>query len=237
LQLVAKLTERVTVSHKLRKNLTGAAQYIENFKHRKTLVGLMNIAFQDKAVPSELHEFIASLHKLPLLVNTWYDDAMQLAMAQHTNWGQVQGVSQAEHYGEWVRYYTAQGEMSDADAAKKWQTLLYCPLGSSSPAQNFIVSDSDYVEILTEIDIQTPIPPIVQQRRIGKNFLFLGCRFRNQLDRIFARQIIKRSSFKHWAVIEGELTKNEVRFLGEMNITRIELPLGEALAQFSRVIA
>jgi hypothetical protein len=232
LQLVAKLTERVTVSHKLRKNLTGAAQYIENFKHRKTLVGLMNIAFQDKAVPSELHEFIASLHKLPLLVNTWYDDAMQLAMAQHTNWGQVQGVSQAEHYGEWVRYYTAQGEMSDADAAKKWQTLLYCPLGSSSPAQNFIVSDSDYVEILTEIDIQTPIPPIVQQRRIGKNFLFLGCRFRNQLDRIFARQIIKRSSFKHWAVIEGELTKNEVRFLGEMNITRIELPLGEALRNF-----
>lgn len=233
LQLVTKLTERVTVSHKLRKNLTGAAQYIENFKHRKTLVGLMSTAFQEKASPSEMHKFIASLHKLPLLVNTWYDDAMQLAMAQHPDWGQVQGVSQAEHYGEWVRYYTALGEMSDAEAAKKWQTLLYCPLGSSSPAQNFIVSDSDYVEILTEIDIQTPIPPIVQQRRIGKNFLFLGCRFRNQLDRIFARQIIKRSSFKHWAIIEGELTKNEARFLGELNITRVDLPLGEALLQLS----
>ena len=233
LQLVTKLTERVTVSHKLRKNLTGAAQYIENFKHRKTLVGLMSTAFQDKASPSEMHKFIASLHKLPLLVNTWYDDAMQIAMAQHPDWGQVQGVSQAEHYGEWVRYYTAQGEMSDAEAAKKWQTLLYCPLGSSSPAQNFIVSDSDYVEILTEIDIQTPIPPIVQQRRIGKNFLFLGCRFRNQLDRIFARQIIKRSSFKHWAIIEGELTKNEARFMGELNITRVDLPLGEALLQLS----
>ena len=233
LQLVTKLTERVTVSHKLRKNLTGAAQYIENFKHRKTLVGLMSSAFQDKASPSEMHKFIASLHKLPLLVNTWYDDAMQIAMAQHPDWGQVQGVSQAEHYGEWVRYYTAQGEMSDAEAAKKWQTLLYCPLGSSNPAQNFIVSDSDYVEILTEIDIQTPIPPIVQQRRIGKNFLFLGCRFRNQLDRIFARQIIKRSSFKHWAIIEGELTKNEARFLGELNITRVDLPLGAALLQLS----
>lgn len=237
LQLVTKLTERVTVSHKLRKNLTGAAQYIENFKHRKTLVGLMSTAFQEKASPSEMHKFIASLHKLPLLVNTWYDDAMQLAMAQHPDWGQVQGVSQAEHYGEWVRYYTAQGEMGDAEAAKKWQTLLYCPLGSSSPAQNFIVSDSDYVEILTEIDIQTPIPPIVQQRRIGKNFLFLGCRFRNQLDRIFARQIIKRSSFKHWAIFEGELTKNEARFLDELNIKRLDLPLIQALEQFSRIAA
>jgi hypothetical protein len=233
LQLVTKLTERVTVSPKLRKNLTGAAQYIENFKHRKTLAGLMNTAFTDKARPAELHEFIASIPKLPLIVDTWYDDAMQQALAKNPSWGQVQGVSQAEHQGEWVRYYTAQGALTDADAAKQWQTLLYRPLGSSSPAQNYIVSDSDYVEILTEIDIQTPIPPIVQQRRAGKNFLFLGCRFANQLDRIFARQIIKRSSGKHWAIIEGDLTGNEARFLEEMNIIRLDILLSEAMSRLS----
>jgi hypothetical protein len=231
LQLVAKLTERVTVSHKLRKNLTGAAQYIENFKHRKTLVGLMKSAFEGKSVPGDIHEFIASLHRLPLVVDAWYDDAMQLALAQHPDWGQVQGVSQAEHQGEWVRYYTAQGELTDAATAAKWQTLLYRPLGSSSPANNYIVSDSDYVEILTEIDIQTPIPEIVQQRRIGKNFLFIGCRFASQLDRIFALQIMKRSSEKHWALIEGELTKNEARFLEEQNITRLDIPMTALLNQ------
>lgn len=238
LQLVAKLTEKVTVSHKLRKNLTGAAQYIENFKHRKTLVSLMNTAFPGNAKPAEPHEFIASLHQLPLVVDAWYDDAMQNALAQSRsqggeaksgNWGQVQGVSQAEHHGEWVRYYTFKGELTDAEAAKKWQTLLYRPLGSSSPAQNYIVSDSDYVEILTEIDIQTPIPEIVQQRRVGRNFLFLGCRFGYQLDRIFARQIMKRSSDKHWALIEGELTKNEKRFLQEQNITRLDMPISALL--------
>ncbi len=231
LQLVAKLTERVTVSHKLRKNLTGAAQYIENFKHRKTLSGLMNTAFQDKAAPGELHEFIASLHKLPLVVDTWYDDAMQLALAQHPDWGQVQGVSQAEHHGEWVRYYNAQGKPSDAESANNWQTLLYRPLGSSAPEQNYMVSDSDYVEILTEIDIQTPIPPVVQKRRLGKSFLFLGCRFAHQLDRIFARQIMKRSSFQHWAFIEGELSRNEERFLKEQNITRLDMPVSALLGQ------
>jgi hypothetical protein len=231
LQLVAKLTERVTVSHKLRKNLTGAAQYIENFKHRKTLVGLMKAAYESKSTPTELHEFIASLHQLPLIVNAWYDDTMQLALAQNPSWGQVQGVSQAEYQGEWVRYYTAQGELTDAEAAKKWQTLLYLPLGSSSPANNYIVSDSDYVEILTEIDIQTPIPEIVQQRRVGKNFLFIGCRFAYQLDRIFALQIMKRSSDKHWALIEGELTKNEARFLEEQNITRLDMPMTMLLNQ------
>jgi hypothetical protein len=225
LQLVAKLTEKVTVSHKLRKNLTGAAQYIENFKHRKTLVGLMKAAFEGKSTPAEIHEFIASLHKLPLVVDAWYDNAMQLALANHPNWGQVQGVSQAEHHGEWVRYYTAQGELTDAAAAANWQTLLYRPLGSASPANNYIVSDSDYVEILTEIDIQTPIPELFQQRRVGKNFLFIGCRFGYQLDRIFAKQIMKRSSDHHWALIQGELTKNEARFLKEQNITRLDLPI------------
>ncbi|MGC2458157.1 MAG: SIR2 family protein [Gallionellaceae bacterium] len=230
-QLIARLTERVTVSHKLRKNLTGAAQYIENFKHRKTLSGLMNTAFQSKAAPGELHEFIASLHKLPLVVDTWYDDAMQLALAQHPDWGQVQGVSQAEHHGEWVRYYNAQDKPSDAESANNWQTLLYRPLGSSAPEQNYVVSDSDYVEILTEIDIQTPIPPVVQKRRLGKSFLFLGCRFAYQLDRIFARQIMKRSSFQHWAFIEGELSRNEERFLKEQNITRLDMPVSALLAQ------
>lgn len=237
LDLVAKLTERASVPHKIRNNLTAAAQYIENFKHRKTLAGLMNSAFGEPAKPAELHEFLASLHSLPLIVDAWYDDAMQQALAQHPNWGQVQGVSQAEHHGEWVRYYTAQGELTDAGAAQQWQTLLYRPLGSSSPAQNYIVSDSDYVEVLTEIDIQTPIPELVQQRRKGRNFLFLGCRFAYQLDRIFARQIIKRSSDKHWAVIEGELTRNEKRFLEELNITRLDMPLSEALMQLTGVTA
>jgi hypothetical protein len=235
LQLVAKLIERVTVSHKLRKNLTGAAQFIENFKHRKTLVGLMKAAFEGKTPPTELHEFIASLHKLPLVVDAWYDDTLQRALAQHPSWGQVQGVSQAEHHGEWVRYYTAEGVLTDAATAAKWQTLLYCPLGSSSPANNYIVSDSDYVEILTEIDIQTPIPQAVQERRAGKYFLFIGCRFAYQLDRIFARQIMKRSSDKHWAIIEGDLSKNEKRFLEEQNITRLDMPLLDLIEKLNTV--
>ncbi len=225
LALVARLTENASVPHKIRKNLTAAAQYIENFKHRKTLSRLMNAAFEIPARPTPLHETFARMHTLRLIVDAWYDDAMQQALEQNPSWGQVQGVSQAEHHGEWVRYYTARGETADAAAAQNWQTLLYRPLGSVSPAQNFIVSDSDYVEVLTEIDIQTPIPEIVQLHRTGKNFLFIGCRFANQLDRIFARQVIKRSSGKHWAVINGELTRNEAKFLHELNIIRLDTPL------------
>jgi hypothetical protein len=105
--------------------------------------------------------------------------------------------------------------------------LLYKPIGSRSPAGNYIVSDSDYVEVLTEIDIQTPIPPAVQAWRSGRHFLFLGCRFDDQLSRSFARQIMKRSSGEHWAVLPQEPTRMEARFLQEQSITRIAMPLAE----------
>jgi hypothetical protein len=102
-----------------------------------------------------------------------------------------------------------------------------------TPKSNFLVSDSDYVEVLTEIDIQTPIPEKVQQIRTGRNFLFLGCRFMYQLERIFAFQTMKRSSDKHWAVLPDELTKNERRFIQRYNVERIEMPLAEFLAVFA----
>ena len=78
-----------------------------------------------------------------------------------------------------------------AGARRPGRTLVYKPIGGHQPAGNYLVSDSDYVEVLTEIDIQTPIPPEVQALRSGRNFLFLGCRFDDQLTRSFARQIMK----------------------------------------------
>ena len=226
--LVKLLTSKVSVPHKIRNNLTAAAQFIENFKHLKSVVSLMSDAYSPSVSPNTLHQYLAKLSKKPLLiVDTWYDDAMSKALAQHTNWGQIQGVSQSEHFGTWVNYFDANGDAAEALAADIWDVILYKPLGSILPAKNFIVSDSDFVEVLTEIDIQTPIPARVQELRTGANFLFLGCRFNNQLTRTYARQVMKRSSDKHWAVIEGPLTRMEQKFIAEQNITRIDMPLAQ----------
>ncbi|MFA5985603.1 MAG: SIR2 family protein [Methylococcaceae bacterium] len=230
--LVEQITAKVTVPHKIRNNLTAACQYVENFKHRKTLVSFMSDAFQGKPAPTFLHNYLASMAKpLPLIVDVWYDSTMATALQGRTNFGQIQGVSRAEHFNEWVHYYNADNTPAEESAAAQWGTILYKPLGSIAPDKNFIVSDSDYVEVLTEIDIQTPIPEVVQQLRTGRQFLFLGCRFRNQLERSFARQIMKRSSDKHWAVLLEEPTRNELRFMLEQNIEPIKIPLDEFAEQ------
>jgi hypothetical protein len=232
--LVAVMTAKVSVPHKIRAKLTQAAQFIENFKHRKSVVMIMDEAYASVPVPSPLHRALAA-SGATLWVDTWYDDTLLAALKAarpQGGWHQLQGLSQSEHFGQWTADYDAEGHVADAPAGDS-TPLLYRPIGGRSPASNYLVSDSDYVEVLTEIDIQTPIPAVVQERRKGKGFLFLGCRFDDQLTRSFARQIMKRSSDTHWAVLPDEPTRMEARFLEEQGITRIPLTLADFATQLT----
>lgn len=235
--LVAVMTAKVSVPHKIRQKLTQAAQFIENFKHRKSVVMIMDEAYASVPAPSPLHRALAA-SGATLWVDTWYDDTMLAALKAarpQGGWHQLQGLSQSEHFGQWTADYDAEGHVADTPATDA-TPLLYRPIGGRSPASNYLVSDSDYVEVLTEIDIQTPIPAVVQERRKGKGFLFLGCRFDDQLTRSFARQIMKRSSDTHWAVLPDEPTRMEARFLEEQGITRIPLSLADFAAQLTEAL-
>ena len=228
LALVAVLTAKVSVPGKIKNRLTAAAQFIENFKHRKSLVKAMDEAYASAPTPSALHQWIAAL-PAPLVVDAWYDDTLRGALAARSDWAEVQGLAQSEHFGTWTGWYDATGAACP-DPVSTAKTIYYKPWGGHAPASNYLVSDSDYVEVLTEIDIQTPIPAEVQQRRGTLGFVFLGCRFNDQLPRAFARQIMKRSQGPHYAVMAEEPTRMEARFFEEQGITRIALPLAAVAA-------
>jgi len=216
-------------------NAWAAAQYVESRRFRDTLVLWMREAFAQPVAPSAFHRWLAGLG-LPLIVDSWYTAEMRRALADGaSDWIEAQGISRA-HIGEdqWFRFYNAAGERVSAQQGGVARTLLYTPHGSVLPAGNFLISDADYVEVLTEIDIQTPIPEEVRQRRTGKSFLFAGCRFHDQMLRSYAKQISKRSSDRHYAIVDvASLTRNEARFLDEYDIAVIDLDLGEALARLS----
>lgn len=237
-ELAQRLNARVTAPGRIRSQLTAVAQFIESRRHRKTLDGILNDLFKDPVPATPVHQWLDALPAPPMIVDVWYDNALGSLLTADAgrSWGQIQGLSHPQGVGEWVKYYAPNGAEVDAAAASGWETLLYKPSGSAAPAGNYLISDSDFVEILTEIDIQTPIPAIVQDRRKDKHFLYLGCRFDQELQRTFGRQIAKRSSGKHWAVIEGELSKNEARFLDQQNITRLDLPLDEAVRRIAEAM-
>ena len=62
--LVDRLTAKASVPHKIKKNLTAAAQFIENFKHRKTVAGAMTEAFRAEVAPTALHRHLAAFPAL-----------------------------------------------------------------------------------------------------------------------------------------------------------------------------
>jgi len=227
--LAAFFGAKVALPRRARGNAWAAAQHIESNKHRSTVTALMAQAFGPTVAPTALHRHLASL-SLPMIVDTWYDGAMRAALESRPDWGEVQGITRAG-IGEdrWYRFYDGQGKEIDRTAATDWTTVLYKPHGSIVPAKNFLISDADYVEVLTEIDIQTPIPDVVKERRTGRSFLFIGCRFNDQLLRTYARQITKRSADAHYALVEPEtLSRNELRFLVEQGLTPLAIALPRA---------
>ena len=228
-ELAAFFEAKVALPRRARGNAWAAAQHIESNKHRSTVTALMTEAFATPVEPTPLHRHLASLRP-PMIVDAWYDGAMRAALGGRSDWGEVQGITRAG-IGEdrWYRFYDSVGAEADRAAAAGWSTLLYKPHGSIAPARNFLISDADYVEVLTEIDIQTPIPDAVKDRRTERSFVFMGCRFNDQLLRTYARQITKRSATLHFAIVEPEtLTRNELRFLIEQGLTPIAIPLAQA---------
>ncbi|MGF6695653.1 hypothetical protein OKW38_000264 [Paraburkholderia sp. MM5496-R1] len=108
LALAEIITAKVSVLHKIRTRLTQAAQFIENFKHRKSLVSVMNEAFAMTPTPSALHCALAQARP-------------------QGGWAQSQGLSQAEHFGHWFAAYSADGALLDDVPASG--ALLYKPAG------------------------------------------------------------------------------------------------------------
>jgi hypothetical protein len=212
-------------------NLWAVAQFVESRRFRATLNAIVERAFEGGVRDNPVHAWVATARP-PLVVDAWYDDGLLGAYAARSqSWGWTQGVSRnGEWIDIWTRAYGADGVERPEGPDGDWRSLVYKPHGMARKGSSFLMSDSDYVEVLTEIDIQTPIPEEVRRRRQARGFLFLGCRFDDQMLRIFARQILKRSGGRHVAVIEGPLTRMEAKFLAEQGIQRVDLPLDEAVA-------
>jgi hypothetical protein len=228
--LAAFFATKVALPKRAKGNAWASAQHIESMKHRSTVSTLMSQAFDVKIEPTPFQKYLASL-KVPMIVDTWYDGAMRAAFADRSDWGEAQGITRAGVTEDrWYRFYDAAGAETPKEKAESWTTVLYKPHGCVDPAKNYLISDADYVEVLTEIDIQTPIPEVVKNLRTERNFLFIGCRFHDQMLRTYARQIMKRSGSAHYAIVDPEnLTKNELKFLTVQGIAPLFAPLPRAL--------
>jgi len=100
--------------------------------------------------------------------------------------------------------------------------ILFKPMGTPRPEGNFIASDADYVDYITELMGGFAIPTFLKQYRPEKQYLFLGMRLTRDSERMVMSDITYGAgSPRGWALIP-EPNAKEARFCKRMGIEIIE---------------
>jgi hypothetical protein len=107
--------------------------------------------------------------------------------------------------------------------------VLYKPMGSPIPDANYIASDADYVDYITELMGGFAIPTFLKEYRKEKEYLFLGLRLTRDTERMVQSDITYTTSdFKGWALIP-EPNDKEKRYCKRQGIEIIEADVADFL--------
>lgn len=97
--------------------------------------------------------------------------------------------------------------------------ILFKPMGTPLPEPNFVASDADYVDYITELMGGFAIPPFMKELRKNKKYLFVGMRFLRDTERMVLSDIIYDAASEPtgWALIPDP-TDKELRYCDKKNI-------------------
>jgi hypothetical protein len=100
--------------------------------------------------------------------------------------------------------------------------ILFKPMGTPKPEANYIASDADYVDFITELMGGFSIPPEVKELRKGKQYLFMGLRMNRDTERMVLSDVIYAAAEPAgWALIANP-TDKERRFCKKQKLEVIE---------------
>jgi len=131
-----------------------------------------------------------------------------------------------------IFYYNGTSyEEIDQDAMDHSLPILFKPHGSPLPEANYVATDADFVDYLTELRGGFGVPAHLKQYRKEKQYLFMGVRFTKDTIRMVMADIALDAAqpTMGWALIT-EPTKKEKRYCARMGIEIIEAEISDFLA-------
>jgi hypothetical protein len=107
--------------------------------------------------------------------------------------------------------------------------ILFKPMGSPIPDANYIASDADYVDYITELMGGFAIPSFLKEYRKDKQYVFLGIRMTRDTERMVLSDIIYAAKeAKGWALIP-EPNDKERRFCKRLGVEIVEADISDLL--------
>ena len=204
-----------------------AAMNLENKKGRSFITRFFNDTYLNKQwTTARLHRWLADIN--PGWVVDINRDTQLIDLYQNRPHILIQGLSRVAGTDYRYKIFNFDGETYtgiDQSQVMAGLPILFKPLGCPVPEANFIASDADFVDYITELMGGFAVPEFIKLYRQNKQYLFLGMRFTRDTERMVMGDIIYAadSEVAGWIFIE-EPTDKERRFCKLKKIQIIEQP-------------
>ncbi|MEW6678537.1 MAG: SIR2 family protein [Pseudomonadota bacterium] len=230
--LILAMNNGQPMAPKLMYEFPRAAMNVELKKGRSTLTKFLDRTYRDTVwSPSPLHTWLADLG-LPYVVDVNRDTLLQTAYAgrPHTLIVGVARIAGTAYRFKVYHYDGAAYREVEQDAVDTTLPVLFKPLGTPLPQSNYIASDADFVDYITELMGGFAIPGFLKRMRQGRRYLLLGLRLNRDTERMVLADIrFGAAQPAGWALMP-EANDKEKRFLDKLGIELVPAGVAELLA-------
>lgn len=209
-----------------------AAMNIELKKGRSTVTRFMTGLYGRPGWRAgALHRWLAEIAP-PYLIDSNRDSLMQRLYGERPHL-LIQGVSRiggTEFRFKIFQWDGAAYEEVAQETADTSLPILFKPLGCSEPEPNFVASDADFVDYITELMGGFAIPSFVKAARQGRRYLFLGLPMTRDTERMVLSDMIYAAAEPAGYAVIAEPTEKEVRFCANKGIQIVRASMAEVAA-------
>lgn len=228
--LILAMNDGKPMAPRLMYEFPRAAMNLENKKGRKFIERFLNTTYGDRQwTRSAFHQWLADLHA-PYIIDINRDTQLQELYADRDHI-LVVGVARiiGTHYRFRIYEFRVGSVYREIDQVEVDTSLpvLFKPMGSPMPEANYIASDADYVDYITELMGGFAIPAFLKEHRIDKQYLFAGMRLQRDTERMVLSDIIYGAAEPvNGFVLLPEPTDKERRYCNKRHLAIIEADIG-----------
>ncbi len=235
--MILALNNGRAMSPRLMYEYSRAAMSLEQRKGREFIIQMTNHIYSSKEYDLPASYKWLSQIKPKYVIDTNMDDSLQKVYAD-TEHFLITGVSRiTADYDRFIIYKYDLEKKEYIQIEKEALTLdlpiLFKPMGSTKPQMNFIVSDADFVDWLTEAMGGYALPPQLKEFRANKEYLFMGVDFSRDTFRMVANEITIGLKGGITLLNKEELTKKEDKFIKTHNLENLKLSLSEFIENYA----
>ncbi|THF56910.1 SIR2 family protein [Pseudothauera rhizosphaerae] len=224
-ELILALNNGQPMAPRLMYEFPRAAMNIELKRGRSTVNrSLLGIYGDNGWSEAAVHRWLAE-QKLPYVIDLNRDTGLQKLYADrpHTLIVGTARIASGLRYKlyrhDGQAYGPATAEESEIDTSAP---ILFKPCGTPWPEPQWIASDADYVDYITELMGGFAIPPFLKERRQGLKYLVVGARLNRDTIRMLLSDFIYGAAQPSgWALI-AEPNDKERRFCARLGLTVVE---------------